>query len=279
MKNLRRYGKAPFRVAVIHGGPGAAGEMAPVARELATERGVLEPLQTAATLEGQLAELNTVLARNAGKPVTLIGFSWGAWLSFNFAARYPTRVNKLILIGSGSYEEKFAEGIQQTRLNRLNAADRAEVEALFAVLTSPVANDKNRAFARFGRLLSIADAYDPISSEAEAIDYRVEIFEPVWQEAAGLRRSGKLVELGKQLRCPVTAIHGDYDPHLAEGVQQPLSEILQSFHFILLNNCGHKPWIERQARGRFYTILREELRSVAAAELSPNFQSPAQQPR
>jgi len=32
MKNLRKYGKAPFSIAAIHGGPGAPGEMAPVAR-------------------------------------------------------------------------------------------------------------------------------------------------------------------------------------------------------------------------------------------------------
>ena len=33
MKNLRKYGKPPFNVAVIHGGPGVPGEMAPVARD------------------------------------------------------------------------------------------------------------------------------------------------------------------------------------------------------------------------------------------------------
>ena len=33
MKNLKVYGNAPFNVAVIHGGPGAPGEMAPVARD------------------------------------------------------------------------------------------------------------------------------------------------------------------------------------------------------------------------------------------------------
>jgi len=33
LNNLRQYGNAPFSVAVIHGGPGASGEMAPVARE------------------------------------------------------------------------------------------------------------------------------------------------------------------------------------------------------------------------------------------------------
>ena len=45
MNKFRLYGKSPFDVVVVHGGPGAGGEMSPVARELASERGVLEPLQ------------------------------------------------------------------------------------------------------------------------------------------------------------------------------------------------------------------------------------------
>jgi pimeloyl-ACP methyl ester carboxylesterase len=57
----------------------------------------------------------------------------------------------------------------------------------------------------------------------------------------------------------VVAIHGDYDPHPAEGVQKPLSAILENFRFILLKNCGHKPWVERQARDRFYAVLKVEL--------------------
>ena len=35
---------------------------------------------------------------------------------------------------------------------------------------------------------------------------------------------------------------------------------LEKFRFILLDNCGHRPWIERQARDMFYGILNEELR-------------------
>lgn len=34
MENLRTYGNPPFSVAVIPGGPGTAGKMTPVAREL-----------------------------------------------------------------------------------------------------------------------------------------------------------------------------------------------------------------------------------------------------
>ena len=54
MKSPRAYGKPPFNVAVIHGGPGVAGEMAGVACELAFGWGVLEPLQTAKSLEGEI---------------------------------------------------------------------------------------------------------------------------------------------------------------------------------------------------------------------------------
>lgn len=124
MKNLRKYGTKPFNVAVIHGGPGAPGEMAPVARELSSVRGVLEPLQTAATLEGQVQELKAVLENNGDLPVTLIGFSWGAMLSFIVSAQYPLFVKKLILIGSGAYEEKYAVNIMKTRLSRLSEEER-----------------------------------------------------------------------------------------------------------------------------------------------------------
>jgi pimeloyl-ACP methyl ester carboxylesterase len=108
-------------------------------------------------------------------------------------------------------------------------------------------------------LYSRIDAYDPIPRAPQVIDCQFEIFQGVWQDGAEMRRSGKLLELGKQIECPVVAIHGDYDPHPAEGVRRPLSAVLTRFRFVLLQKCGHKPWIERQARGKFYEILKREL--------------------
>lgn len=233
--------------------------MAPVARELASDRGVLEPIQTAASVEGQVEELKITLENNGIFPITLIGFSWGAWLSFIFAAYYPVSVRKLVLIGSGPFEDKYAAKIQETRLSRLSEEERAEVLSLFDVLDNPKIKDKNLAFARFGELFSITDAYDPILSESGTIDYRVDVFQSVWKDAVELRRSGKLLKLGKRIKCPVVAIHGDHDPHPADGVQKPLSAFLRSFRFILLKNCGHKPWIERETRDEFFRILKDEL--------------------
>src|SRR5437899_4952417 len=101
MDNARIYGAAPYTVAVVHGGPGAPGTMAPEARALASEWGVLEPLQTATSLDGQIEELRQALEQYCDLPVTLIGSSWGAMLSYLLAARHPALVRKLILVGSG----------------------------------------------------------------------------------------------------------------------------------------------------------------------------------
>ncbi|MCP4584121.1 MAG: alpha/beta hydrolase [candidate division Zixibacteria bacterium] len=262
MQNLRKHGQSPYIIAAIHGGPGAPGEMAPVARELESTCGVLEPLQTATSLQGQVDELNDVLTKHGDLPITLIGYSWGAWLSYILAAKHPDMVMKLILVGSGPFEEKYAAGIMRARLDRLSDQDKARVVSALEILDDPDAEDKNSSFAQFGELLSKADVFNSIvedSAVSETIDCQVEVFMGVWESAAELRRSGKLLEMGKQIKCPVTAIHGDYDPHPAEGVKKPLARIIKDFQFHLLEKCGHKPWAEQYARDRFYEILRKEL--------------------
>jgi pimeloyl-ACP methyl ester carboxylesterase len=259
MNNLRKYGSAPFAAAVIHGGPGAPGYMAPVARELAAITGVLEPLQTTASLEGQLQELKILLEENAALPVTLIGHSYGAMLGFIFSARFPSLVKKLVLIGSGGFEEKYAEKIMTTRLNRLDEGERGEVHSLLERISDPAVSDKNAALARFGYLCKKADCYDPINLHEEALECQYYIHVSVWQDVSDLRASGELLKLANRINIPVRAIHGDYDPHPAEGVQDPLSAALKNFKFFLLKNCGHYPWLEKKRRGNFFGILKNEL--------------------
>lgn len=236
--------------------------MAPVARELASEHGVLEPIQTATSLAGQVEELMAILDAQADPPLTLIGFSWGAWLSFIVAARYPEVVEKLILVGCGPFQETYVATLRETRLERLGEEERRAFDAIIEVLNDPGTEDKDRLLARLGALIRKSDSFDPIASEDEMSDdvgLQGHVFQKVWQEAAELRRSGALLELGRRIQCPVVAIHGDYDPHPAEGVRGPLSGVLDDFRFVPLENCGHKPWIERQAKDTFYGLLRGEL--------------------
>ena len=269
MENPRRYGNAPFEVAVIHGGPGAPGEMAPVARELAVGRGVLEPLQTAASLEGQILELKTILEKHGHLPVALVGSSYGAVLSYCLAANFPWFVSKLVLVGSAPFEKRYAEDIMETWLSRLSEEEKLQALALIKALNDPAAADKTARFWQLGRLFSKADSYDPLAVDAgagddlaldpEVLERQYYIHQGVWAEVERLRASGELLGLGTRIRCPVVAIHGDYDAHPAEGVRKPLSAILKDFQFFLIRDCGHQPWTERSARGDFFRILREAL--------------------
>lgn len=259
MEPVRFYGKPPYVTAVLHGGPGALGEAAPVARELGRAQGVLEPMQHALSVEDQILELEENLEAHARPPFTLIGFSWGAWLGWLFAARFPSRVRRLVLVAGGPFEESYAAGISETRLRRMTPDERVEADRLMDAMDRPGTREARAAFARLGRLLERADAFDPLPGAAAAVEPRLETFQRVWPEAAELRRSGALLELGRQIASPVVAIHGDHDPHPAEGVRAPLSRVLEEFRFILLERCGHRPWIERHAREAFFRALRDSM--------------------
>lgn len=177
LPKLRIYGNPPFQIAVLHGGPGAPGEMAPVARELASVGGVLEPLQTAMSVEGQVEELRAVLKRHVDMPVTLVGWSWGAWLGFIFAARHPAFVGKLVLIGSGPFEEGYAPRIMATRLGRLSEAERAETALLTQALEGTGGANSQAALARLGALMSRTDSYDPLPNNDEVIEVQAAVYQ------------------------------------------------------------------------------------------------------
>ncbi len=234
--------------------------MAPVARRLSRNRGILEPLQTARSIDAQVDELRAVLSEHSQAPAVLIGFSWGAWLSLLAAARYPELAARLILVSSPPFAESYTTHLQTRRLDRLNDTEKAEYEAAAANLSDPAAPDSDGLLEKLGRLAAKADAYAPID-EAEKSDVRIsaEIYHAVWKEAAAMRRSGELLRRARMVKCPVVAIHGDSDSSPAAGVAEPLSNTLPGFRIVVLAQCGHTPWLERFAKEEFYRTLLSEI--------------------
>lgn len=257
METIRKYGQEPYQIGLLHGGPGAAGEMKPVAENLSDGFGVLELLQTEKSVNKQIQELHDQLMLCADFPITLIGYSWGAWLGVLFTARYPDLIRKLILIGSGAFEEKYNKDLMNIRLDRLNLDDREKAEKLISIIGS--GNLDNGTLRDFGRLMAMADSFDYVPENNDLVDLNMKIYQSVWPEASGLRKTKELIHCADNIKCPVVAIHGDYDPHPIEGVEKPLSVRLNNFRMIRIEKCGHIPWKERQAKGNFFHILREEL--------------------
>ncbi|HEY3250278.1 MAG TPA: alpha/beta hydrolase [Ignavibacteria bacterium] len=259
MKNVRLYGNSPYNIAVLHGGPGAAGEMAPVAKSLAAKFGVLEPLQTEKSVYGQIQELHSQINEFGELPITLIGYSWGAWLAYMFASLYPDIVKKLILVSAPAFEEKYSADIFNERLKRLSAAEQEETLKLRELIKDPENINLNNDFERFGELISKADSFDELPDRETVITFNPEVHQLVWSQAHTLRINGKIIEFAALIKCPVVAIHGTHDPHLVDGVKLPLSAALTNFRLVLLEKCGHTPWREKYVRDKFFEVLESEL--------------------
>jgi pimeloyl-ACP methyl ester carboxylesterase len=174
-------------------------------------------------------------------------------LGWILAAQHPDLVRKLVLVSSGPFQDQYASQVQENRMKRLSREEQAEVKTLSQRMEDP------SSFARFGEIMASTDFYDPIPVSPEGIQLRPDIYQGVWPEAKQLRKSGELLELGRKLKCQVVAVHGDHDPHPAEGVRGPLAKVLQEFRFVLLDKCGHTPWMEKYARDRFFQVLGQEI--------------------
>ncbi|MGA7475941.1 MAG: alpha/beta hydrolase [Thermoplasmata archaeon] len=255
----RRYGEPPFRTVVVHGGPGAPGTMAPVARVLGATLGVLEPWQTARTVAGQVQELSGQIDAWASLPVTLVGHSWGAWLVLLVAGEHPEKVRRVVLVGSGPFQARYAAETLRHRRQRLTRSQWREFEELEHRLADPSSRASPSALSRLGELSEVADSYElvphpPAEAEADPAAFRA-----VWSEADEMRRSGALVRALRRVRAPVVVLHGTADPHPLQGVVEPLRRAGVDPTVVVLARCGHEPWWERYAREPFFAELRKEL--------------------
>lgn len=256
---FRKHGQGPYRVAVVHGGPGACGELSGVADELAKTRGVLEPLMTGATVNGQMEELGTILHNEAEEKVTLIGHSWGAMLSLLFAYRSPSVVGKLILVGCGPLDVKFASQVRKRRLALMGKEDRSYFLGLERADSKRTPSSPPIDLGTLEKIMEKTDLVDPLPGSGSEVDFHESVFTSVWSEAVEMRRSGVFKKAASYVACPVTVIHGENDPHPVKGVVAPLSDSGKNPRVILLPRCGHEPWREKFVREQFFAALRREL--------------------
>jgi pimeloyl-ACP methyl ester carboxylesterase len=257
---VRTYGEKPYRAALIHGGPGAPGYMAPVARVLSESFGVMEPLQSKDSLDGQIKELREQLNSYTNQPITLVGSSWGAILVLFVAAQDKTNINKIILVGSGVFDAVNSAKIMPLRLSRLSDEERKRYEQIQENLNNASTKAKNSLMEEWGNLLDSSDMYDPLLAENEVIEVQHNIFSGVWADYVTCRdKPGYLKSEFSKIDIPVVVIHGDYDPHPIEGIRPFLVDCLADVSFYILPQCGHYPWHEKQAREEFFEILLREI--------------------
>ena len=262
---IRRYGSAGPTVIVLHGGPGAPGSAAELARGLAERFTVIEPWQRGAK-EGEplsvarhVADLHELLqALGGARPPALVGESWGAMLALAYAAAHPDQAGPLVLVGCGCFDRK-----SRARTVRLR---EARITAFIAEHPQHGADLQLPLEERLLKWHEMTDRYDPLpqAAEGESEPFDRQALAETWQDMLRCQQAGLYPQAFAAIRSPVLMLHGSYDPHPGPMIRASLQPYLPQLEYREFANCGHQPAFERQARAAFFAVLQDWLAAHSA---------------
>lgn len=258
-------------VVILHGGPGAPGEVAPIARELA-RRGfhVLEPFQRSSctrqaplTVERHLEDLRAFLIEHElhQKHFHLVGFSWGAMLAVIMAARYTDMpYRQVVMISSGTFDQRTRQEYKGLISRRGGARQAIDLQALTARFERGDMTAKEYRLRKLKLIYHASYMVDPLTDDTEIIDVDIASNEQSWKDMLTLQTRGIYPEGLKNVRCPVHMIHGEQDPHPGRSTARLLKRYIPHLTLAMLDQCGHYPWFEKYAHEVFFVELEECLR-------------------
>lgn len=253
---VREYGTGTRPVIVLHGGPGAAGDAAPLARELGKRWHVLEPLQRGSgqrrlTVASHVQDLDDLIEDRCGghRPV-LVGHSWGAMLALAYAAAHPSTPAALALIGCGTFSAAARAELEARLAARLTPADRANIAEIDAMPW-----DADRRLSARGRLMTRIYACDleEVPTDDAAVDALAH--DETWADMLRLQREGVYPATFAAISVPVLMLHGDVDPHPGRLIGEELRRYVPQLEYQEILRCGHSPWLERLAKTVFFERL------------------------
>lgn len=214
-------------------------------------RGEADPVEVGeVSLEADLGNLDALRARLGLERLSILGWGYYGGLAARYAARYPGRVERLILVAPlpPRRDPHWGDFIARAQLS----TDPAALERLEAQRASGAKARDPLAFCRASiRLFLEARTVDPV---AAASRMRSEpCVEPHLDPDVGAALGAAIVggledwDWRSQLalvEAPTLVVHGRQDPYPLAGSEEYAAAI-PSARLEVLATCGHLPWLEQ----------------------------------
>ncbi len=197
---------------------------------------VLKADQTC-TVADQVADLEALRTYLGYERINIFGHSFGGYLAMAYAARYPERIERLIICGSVApkysdtiflFEKVFPETTE--RMEAIKVTDEATKKAAFMhYLSMLFYSAKNR---------------DTYLSEVTLINTNTEVGDALWKDMEQLDFTDEL----QHFRFPTLVMTGRFDMNVAPSVAYKIHKAISGSKFVVFEQSGHLPFYEEQER-------------------------------
>ena len=252
---IRGEGKGTPLV-VINGGPGvdhpymlstlhSSSALDELARErlvvVYDQRGVgispgLQPGQSC-TVADQVADLEALRAHLGYQRLNLLGHSFGGYLAMAYAARYPERIERLVLCDSAA--AKFADTVFLFARVFPETSERLEAIAI---------TDEETKWASFMEYFSMLfyspDNRDRYLAAVTAINANPAVGDMLHKDMEQLDFTPELANF----RFPTLVMTGRFDMNVAPSVAYAIHKRIPGSTFVVFEKSGHLPFYEEQGR-------------------------------
>jgi pimeloyl-ACP methyl ester carboxylesterase/DNA-binding CsgD family transcriptional regulator len=196
------------------------------------------------SLDGEVEVLARVVEAAAAGPVTLLGGSSGGPIATAFAARYPERVDHLVLYGTYADGARVAAPEVRMELISLVSAHWGLGSRVLADLFLPEATGAERdEFARFQRASASADVAARSLAAVYAFDVRADL---------------------PHVRAPTLVVHRRDDRAIGADLGREVAAAIPGAEFAALDGHDHFPWL-----GDAAAVQRTVLAAIGAPAVGP----------
>jgi proline iminopeptidase len=197
------------------------------------------------TLQDNIDDLEALRRHLNYEKVTLVGHSWGGYLSMAYAAQHPDRVEKMVLVGTSG--PKWFE-----------IPDSGEPADLFEFIFPDVMERRSRLTARLGdaraadddllaylsMLFLSEDKRDGFISACKDCKLDHEVNRLVNQDLFRFDITPQLA----RFEFPVLIIAGRYDINVAPLVSYRIHQKISNSELVFFEKSGHMPFYEEPAK-------------------------------
>lgn len=184
----------------------------------------------------------------------IVGHSWGAMLGFAYAAKYPDKLDRLILLGPGGITSAFFTYFESNIQMRLHEEDKEEAQKSTVREGGLKAIIPGYFFSRERGLFMKSLLDSTLMNKNQSAIYRLTI------KSYTATQANRVKEIRKY-KNPVYIIQGRQDP-IGESTVYETREVLPQTKFTFIEDCGHFPWLEEEkAVTEFYQLLNSFLKN------------------